>query len=140
MENKEKIEQEVQLEIIEKLPKQILQEMLDIYKKSAEMESYVKIPFLIIGVFFLIHNIFIAGRSYSYDTYNTIKTTEFSIVGIIVIVVFIMAGIAIDKNLKLKKKLTNASKTYNISLETMQNEFSGIAANLYGGRGVKLTK
>ncbi len=140
MKNKEKTEPEVQLEILEILPEQMLQEMLGIYKTSANMESYVKIPFFIIGVFFLIHNIFIAGRSYNYDTYNTIKTTEFSIVGIIVVVVCIMAGIAIDKNLKLKKRLTNASKTYNVSLEKMQEEFSGIAIHLYGGRGIKLTK
>ncbi|WP_103867533.1 hypothetical protein [Aquimarina sp. I32.4] len=129
-----------QLEIIEKVPTDILQIPLKLYSESTAMETYVKIPFLLIGVLFLIHNIFLAGRSFAYNTYETIKTVELSIVGVIVIVVFVIAGIAINKNSKVNKHLKEISKKYNIILEITQDEFSALAIHMYGGRGVKLKK
>lgn len=133
-------QEEVTFEIIEKVPKEKLQVPLDHYGKSAAMEAYVKIPFLLIGVGVLLHNIFLAGRSFDYETYENIKTFELSVVGIIVLVVFVLAGIAISNNLSVKKELNEISKRYHIKPETVQEEFSALAIHLYGGRGVVLKK
>ncbi|GAA3517330.1 hypothetical protein GCM10022393_34300 [Aquimarina addita] len=132
--------EEIQLEIIEKTPSNTLEEPLLLYSQSTAMESYVKIPFILIGVFFLIHNVFLAGRSYAYDTYEMIKTVELSIVGIIVLTVFIMAGIAMSKNHKLKKKLIEISHQYHIDIIKVQEEFNALAIHLYGGRGCVIKK
>lgn len=133
-------QEEVKFEIIEKVPKEKLQIPLDLYGESAAMETYVRIPFLLIGILFLIHNVFLAGRSFDYQTYENIKLTELSIVGVIVLVVFIMAGITMSKNSTVKKELTEISKRYHIKPEIVQEEFSALAVHMYGGRGVVLKK
>lgn len=123
------------IELIEKVPENILSDALDIYKTITEMTAYVKIPFAVIAVIFLIHNIFIAGKSYAIDTYNNILHTELAIVGIIAVVVFIIAGITIKNNIKLKKTLTEISKRYHINISKTQEEFNTIAVTIYGGNG-----
>jgi len=130
----------VELEIIEKLPKNSLEELLSLYASSASMETYVKIPFALVAILFLIHNVFLAGKSFAIDTYNTIQNAEISIVAIIVLSIFVMAIMAMSKNSKLKTGLKEASKRYNIKIETVQNEFNALALSLYGGRGVVLKK
>jgi len=130
----------VELEIIEKLPKKSLEELLSYYANSTNMETYVKIPFALIAVFFLIHNVFIAGRSFVIDTYNTIKSIEIFIVVVLASAIFIIAIIAMNNNSKLKKGLLEASKRYNIKVEDTQEEFNILALSLYGGRGVVLKK
>ncbi|WP_064967731.1 hypothetical protein [Tenacibaculum ovolyticum] len=136
----EATDEKVTFEIIEKVPKEKLQVPLKLYAESAAMESYVKLPFLLVGALFLIHNVFIAGNSYSYSTYKNIKNIEISIIGIIVLAIFIMAGIAMNKNSKTKKALKEISKRYTIKTETVQEEFSALAIHMYGGRGVVLKK
>ncbi len=138
--NSEENTEEIKFEIIEKVPKDKLQIPLDLYGESAAMETYVRIPFLLIGVLFLIHNIFLAGRSFDYETYENIKNIEISIVGIIVLAVFIIAGIAMSKNSTVKKELKEIAKRYNIKTEVVQEEFSALAVHMYGGRGVVLKK
>lgn len=139
MENDSNTENQ-KLQNLEKIPADELKNPLKLYSESTSMETYVKIPFLLIGVLFLIHNIFLAGRGYDYDTYETIKTTEFSIVGIIVLSIFIIAGIAMNRNSRVNEALKEVSKKHNIALEKIQDEFSTLAIQLYGGRGVKLKK
>ncbi|WP_237275766.1 hypothetical protein [Tenacibaculum ovolyticum] len=136
----EATDEKVTFEIIEKVPKEKLQVPLKLYAESAAMESYVKLPFLLVGVLFLIHNVFIVGNSYSYSTYKNIKNIEISIIGIIVLAIFIMAGIAMNKNSKTKKALKEISKRYTIKTATVQEEFSALAIHMYGGRGVVLKK
>ncbi|WP_299683237.1 hypothetical protein [uncultured Tenacibaculum sp.] len=136
METTEK--KETRLEIVEKVPKEMLQSSLKIYSESTAMETYVKIPFLLFGVFILIHNVFIAGKSYDYQAYENIKTIEISIVVILVISVIIMAIIAMSKNSKVKNELKEISKRYGIKKEVVQEEFSTLAIHLYGGRGIVL--
>ncbi len=138
--SEENSQEEIKFEIIAKVPKEKLQVPLDLYGESAAMETYVRIPFLLIGVLFLIHNIFLAGRSYDYNTYENIKNIEISIVGIIVLAVFIIAGIAMSKNSAVKKELKEIAKRYNIKTEVVQEEFSALAVHMYGGRGVVLKK
>lgn len=123
---------------IEKTPNKTLEKPLDLYREYANIEAYVKIPFLIIGIGFLLHNVFLAGKSFDIDTYDRIMTIELSIVGIIVAVVFVMAGMAISKNSKLNKELKEIAKKHGIPKETMQNEFSALAIHYFGGRGVQL--
>ncbi len=138
--SEENATEEVKFEIIEKVPKEKLQIPLDLYGKSAAMETYVRIPFLLIGVLFLIHNIFLAGKSFDYQTYENIKNIEISIIGIVVLTIFIMAGIAMSKNSAVKKELKEIAKRYHIKTEVVQEEFSALAVHMYGGRGVVLKK
>lgn len=132
--------EEVQFEIIEKVPKEKLQVPLQLYADSAAMESYVKLPFLGFGILFLIHNVFLAGRSFDYRTYENIKTIELSVVGILMLVIIVMAVIAMNKNAKVKSELKEIGKRYAIKTEIVQEEFSALAIHFYGGRGVVLKK
>ena len=140
MGNQEEIttEEEVKFEIVEKIPKEKLQEVLKIYSESAAMEAYVKLPFLGFGVLVLIHNIFLAGKSFDYSTYENIKNIEISIVAILVFIIIIIAVIAMKKNASVKNELKEISKRYGIKKEIVQDEFSALAMHLYGGRGVVL--
>jgi len=137
MQNKEETE-EKELEIIEKLPSELLSEHLGKYAKSANLEGYAKIGLIIFPVLVLIHNIFIAGRSYDYQTYESIKNTEITIVGILVAILIILAIIAMVINSNLNESLAESAKRYGIKKELMEEEFSLLAIHLYGGRGVKL--
>lgn len=139
MEQENNLEKE-QLQILEKINKEELDAILGLYRESRSMESYVKIPFLLFGVLVLIHNIFIAGNSYDYETYDNIKAIELLIVGVIVFIIFIIAGMAMSKNSKIKELLRKTSEKHNISLEKIQEEFSALGIHLYGGRGVQLKK
>ncbi|WP_108868641.1 hypothetical protein [Aquimarina aquimarini] len=138
--NKTEENKDLKMHIVDNVPSGELEDILTLYSKSVAIESYVKIPFIFIAVLFLVHNIFIAGKSFDYNTYDAIKTVELCIVGIIVIVVFIMAGIAIDKNLKVNKSLKQIGVKYHIDIQTVQDEFNAIAIHLFGGRGITLKK
>jgi len=118
----------------------MIKETLNLYSKSINLETYVKVVFAIIAVLVLMHNIFIAGNSYDYSTYENIKTIELSIVGIMVLIIFIIAGIAMSNNSKVTRQLKEASKRYTVKLETVQEEFNALAIHYYGGRGVVLKK
>jgi hypothetical protein len=50
------------------------------------VEAYVKIIFLVIGALTIVLNVFLAGRSFDYSTYESIKTIELSIGGIIILI------------------------------------------------------
>ena len=130
--------QEIELEIIEKLPKTILVKHLEEYAKYANLEGYLKLSVIIFPVLILIHNAFIAGNSYDYKTYNTIETTELSIVGLIVASVIVLVIIAMRINSKLKKELKQLAKKHAIKTKVMEAEFTLLAVNLYGGSGLKL--
>ncbi|WP_103866779.1 hypothetical protein [Aquimarina sp. I32.4] len=138
--NKTEEKKDLKMHIVNNVPSSELEDILTLYSRSVAIESYVKIPFIFIAVLFLVHNIFLAGRSFDYSTYETIKTVELSIAGVIVIVVFIMAGIAIDKNIKVNKLLKQIGTQYHIDIQTVQDEFNAIAIHLFGGRGVTLKK
>jgi len=125
-------------EIVEKVPNEKIQSLLKLYSESTSMEAYVKIPFLLCGVMVLIHNVFIAGKSYDYSTCESIKTIELSIVGVLVGIVIVIAIIAMIKNAEIKKGLLEITKRYNIKKEIVQEEFNALGVHLYGGRGVVL--
>lgn len=128
----------ISLKNLETLPKQQIEEMLQLYSASKNMETYAKIAFGVIAVLFLIQNVFIAGKSYPIDTYDTIMAVELSIVGIIVLAVFVIAGIAIAKSSKLKDQIVENSKKYQIKKQDLAEEFSLIAMRMYGGNGIKV--
>ena len=130
--------EEIELKSLETLPKEKTQEMMDLYGASMSMETYAKLCFAIIFVLVLIHNIFIAGNSYALDTYDTIMAVELSIVGVILLAVFIIAGIAMSKSSQLKKLIIENSKRYNLKKQELGDEFSLIAVHLYGGRGITI--
>lgn len=146
MENTEKKEtekkqtEEKELEITEKFPKKLLSEQLDIYCKSVNMETYAKFGFIVFPILVLIHNIFIAGNSYDYKTYEAIKTTELSIVFILMSVFIVLGVMVIIFNNKLNNSLTESAKKYGMEIELVEEEFSILSVYLYGGRGVKLKK
>lgn len=123
------------IELLEKVPENTLKKALDYYAQSTKMSIYVRIPFFILAILFLIHNFVLAGKSYPINTYNTIKNTELTIVGILILIGIIMAGIAMSNNSKLKKVLIEISKRYHINIIKTQEEFNAIAVNLYGGNG-----
>ncbi len=126
---------EQQLELYTKVPKDTLQKALSYYSKSTQIGIYVKFPFVLIAIMVVVHNIFIAGKSYNINTYDTILYTELTIVGIIVTIVIIMGIIAIINNLKLKTQLTYISDRYKINSEKVQDQFNLIAVSTYGGQG-----
>ena len=130
--------EEVKFEIVEKVPKEKIQKSLKLYSDSTSIETYVKIPFALFAVFILIHNVFIAGKSYDYQTYESIKAIELTIVVILGISVIIMAIIAMSKNATIKKELKEISNRYGIKKEIVQDEFSDLAMHLSGGRGIVL--
>lgn len=143
MENKQsssKVEnsEEITLEIVEKLAKELLTNYLNEYAKSANIEAYAKLGLFIFPVLILIHNVFIAGKSYEYSTYNNIKNIELTIVGVLVIALIILAVISIRITSKLTSKLKESSKRYGIKNQSMEEEFSILAVHFYGGRGVEL--
>ena len=140
MENNEENAEVIELQIIEKLPKKSLQELLTYYVNSVNMETYVKIPFALIAVLFLGHNVFLAGRSFDMNTYDMIKNVELSIVVLIVIAIITIAIIAMNNTSKLKSELLKVSKRYTIKVEDVEEEFNILAVSLYGGRGVVLKK
>ena len=76
------------------------------------METYVKIPFLIIAILFFIHIFFIAGKTYNIETYDSIMNTELIIVGLVVAVVIVIAVKAMSLNSKLKNSLKEWNKRY----------------------------
>ncbi len=136
--NENQQNEEVKFEIVDKVPKEKIQNSLKLYSESAAMETFVKIPFVLFAVLVLIHNVFLAGKSYDYQTYENIKTIELSVVVLLVIAIVIMAIIAMSKNATIKKELKEISNRYGIKKEIVQNEFSALAMHLYGGRGVIL--
>jgi len=140
MDNKEQNSEVVKLQIVEKLPKKSMEELLTYYANSLNMESYVKIPFALIAILFLGHNVFLAGRSFDINTYDTIKNVELSIVVLIVMSIIAIAIIAMNNTSKLKSGLLEASKRYSIKVEDVQDEFNVLALSLYGGRGIVLKK
>jgi len=126
---------EEQLNIEKKVANDVLQECFALYAKTTAMTAYVKIPFALIAVLILLHNLFLAGRSFDYSTYNTITTIEFSIGGCIALSIIIIAIIAMSCNLKLKKILTEISQKHHIDIYTVQEEFNLLAISMYGGSG-----
>jgi len=128
--------EERELEIIEKIPENKLKEALAFYEKSTSMEIYVRIPFIIIAILFLIHNFLLAGNSYNIDTYNKIKNTEMTILALILAAVFIIAGIAIYNTSQFKERIRTFGKQYNINKKVLQEEFNALSIHLYGGRGL----
>lgn len=131
---------EIELEIIQKIPDELLSEHLKMYCTSSNFEGYAKIGLVIFPILFLIHNVFLAGKSFNYKTYETIKVIELSIIGILVFCLIILAIIAMNLNSKLNKKLKESAKRYGVKIELMEQEFSLLAVYIYGGRGVKLKK
>ncbi|MBJ2174826.1 hypothetical protein JBL43_11300 [Aureibaculum sp. A20] len=136
MENENVIE--VELDTLSKLSETELKSSLEVYKSLADMETYVKLPFLGIGILVLIHNVFLAGKSYELSTYNTIMNTEMTIGGILLLIVFTMAGIAISKTSKLKNEIKQYGKKHHIKKQILAEEFSLVATQLYGGSGIKI--
>ncbi len=137
MENNKDIQDEVTLELIGKIPESELNKVLALHEQSANMKSYVRIPFLIIGVGFLIHNVFLAGKTYDMTTYNNIQTIEMSIVGICLLVVLVLAIKAMNANSKIKKTLLEFGEKYTTNLKEqkeLEKEFNILATHLYGAR------
>ena len=130
--------QVIELKSLEALPQEKTQEMMDLYGASMDMETYAKLCFALIFVLVLIHNIFIAGNSYAIDTYDTIMAVELSIVGVIILAVFIIAGIAMSKLSQLKNLIIENSKRNNLKKQELGEEFSFLAVHLYGGRGITI--
>ncbi|MFL0100296.1 hypothetical protein [Tenacibaculum maritimum] len=128
------------LEITEKVPNELVAEQLEIYEKYSNIEGYAMIIFVAFPVLVLIHNFLIAGRSYEYEVYETIKTIELSIVGVLIAVTLIIAMIAIRLQRQLNKSLEATAKKYAIKIEVMEKEFNILSVYLYGGRGVTLKK
>ena len=137
MENSKDTQEEVILELIGKIPENELNKALAFHEESANMKTYVRIPFLIIAVGFLIHNVFLAGKTYDIETYNNIQTIEMFIVGICVLVVLVFAIKAMNANSKIKKSLSEFSKKYTTNIKEKKelvNEFNILATHLYGAR------
>lgn len=135
-----KEEQEVvlQLETLDRLGKDQLQTAIDNYGKSANMEGYAKIALIVFPVLFLIHNVFLAGRTYDMDTYDFIMNTEMSIIGIIVFIIIVLAIRAWHFKSVTKDILNEEAKRKKINKTKLQEEFSILAVHYYGGEGVKL--
>ncbi|MCL5128386.1 MULTISPECIES: hypothetical protein [unclassified Algibacter] len=129
---------EIELKSLDAVPTDKTQEMLSLYVVSLGMETYAKLCFAVIFILILVHNIFIAGNSYELDTYDTIMAVELSIVGVIILAVFIIAGIAMSKLSQLKNLIIENSKRNNLKKQELGEEFSFLAVHLYGGRGITI--
>lgn len=75
------------------------------YCTSSNFEGYAKIGLVIFPLLFLIHNVFLAGKSFNYKTYETIKVIELSIIEILVFCLIILRITAMNLNSKLSKKI-----------------------------------
>jgi len=132
--------EEKEIVLLTKVSKEYLESSLSYYKKRTKMGAYIKVVFISLAVLFLFHNIFIAGNSYEIGTYDTIMYIELGIVGVIILIGFVISGIAISNSLKLKKELTEMGERYKVDILQVQDEFNLIAVNLYGGPGFILKK
>lgn len=130
---------EIESKIIDELEKEQLNKILNCYKKSASMEVYAIIPFIVYGILFLVHNVFLAGNSYSYDTYNAIKNIELIIVAVNFLIIVVLAVMAMNLNSNIKSELLEICDRKKVEKEDLELEFNALATTIYGGRGVKLT-
>lgn len=126
------------LEIVEKLPKELLTNHLNEYSKNVTIENYLRIVPLVFPILVIIHNLFIAGNSFKRSTYDNILITELTIVVITLIGLLILLGIYLKGTKKLNTKLKDSARRYGIRKQSMEEEFSFLALQFYGGMGVKL--
>jgi hypothetical protein len=123
---------------LNKIRENKIQDLLKLYSSYSNIEAYAKLTFIVFPVLFLIHNLFIAGNSYPIDTYDNIKTTELTIVVIVMAIIIAMAIKALMVIREIKYILYEQCKQKNLEPEKLGEEFSAFAVALCGGEGVKL--
>ncbi|ADY29923.1 hypothetical protein [Cellulophaga lytica] len=125
--------EENKLSELQRIPETKLNVVLEEYLKFMSSTKYIRYVLLLFGALVLLYNVFIAGKSYSYSDYNTIKTSVILICCIFIIVLLVFAGVYFTKQLKVKGKLKEIAEYNNLDFKKVRKEFNIYVKEALGG-------
>ncbi|MEP0214256.1 MAG: hypothetical protein ABJD66_13620 [Cellulophaga sp.] len=125
--------EENQLNELQKISETKLKEVLDEYLNFMSSAKYLRYVLLLFGALVLLYNVFIAGKSYSYSDYNTIKTVVILICCIFITALLVFAGIYFTKQVKVKGILKEIAEYHNLDFKKVRKEFNLYVKDTLGG-------
>lgn len=123
------------LEIIQKVPKAELDDLLEVYKKYTKQNKTMGFYFIPLMLVVAYHNFFVAGKSFYPSELDKIITIEVSILLIVLVFIFYNLVTSFIRTKKLKSGLLSIHNNYQIEKYQVEEEFKEIATNLHGGTG-----
>ncbi|MCL5245037.1 hypothetical protein M4I21_04410 [Cellulophaga sp. 20_2_10] len=118
---------------LSKIPEDKLTVILNEYIALMGTTKYVQYIFLAIGALVLFYNIFIAGNTYTYSEYNTIKMIMLVVACLFGGGLIVFGIVFYAKQLRVRGDLKEISERQKLDFKKVHKEFNVFVKDNFGG-------